>query len=592
VPRKKAAVATTWNLVDVVPGNEKGIAALRSELQEEIGVFEGMRPSLGALNKSGLVEALRAYSKIQETRARINSYALMLFSQDTRNQDAKVLVDQSSDLWAETDNRTLFFRLWWIGLPDQKATELRPENPDDAYFLDTVRRLKPHTLEEKVEQAINLKSATGIWQWVHHYDHLTSSFTFTVGPEGRKGSKRRKLVSSEVVKMFAAPDAGTRKAAYVAYLSKFFDESGVLGDVYRTVVRDWRNEYVKLRGYDSPISARNMENEVSDAAVGTLLSQCKENAKVFQDFFALKAKLLGMKKMSRYHIYAPLSRKERKVSFAEGVAQVGEAFESFDHGFASLFRNTLDERHVDAFPRLGKRSGAYCMSVTPSLVPYILFNFAGTPRDVYTIAHESGHSIHSQLASGHSMLTFQPTLVLAETASVFGEMILFDGMMNKEKDAEVKRGVLLDKISNMYATIGRQAHFVLFEMDAHDAVDRGAKVDDLGAIYLKNLRAQFGNSMEVPDNFMWEWVAIPHIYHTPFYCYAYAFGNLLSLALYQRYRTEGKEFVPKYLRLLSHGGSMSPKDILQEVGVDIESAGFWDSGFEVIRQMVAELRRL
>ena len=589
--QQRTTLKTEWNLGDVVPGKSQGISVLREKLKGETESFEQRRSDLDGLNKAGVVDLLQAYSRIQEVRAKINSYSLMLFSEDTRNQDSKVLVDQSSDLWAETDNRTLFARLWWIGLPENKAKELIPDNPDFAYFLASLRRLKPYTLEEKVEQAINLKSATGIWQWIHHYDHLTSSFTFALALGGKK-AKPKKLVASQVTRLFAAPDSETRKAAYIAYLSKFSENGDVLGDVYRTVVRDWRNEYVKMRGYRSPISARNMENEVSDTAVATLLEQCKKNASVFQEFFQLKAKLLGWKKMSRYHIYAPLSRKERKVSFADGVAQVGEAFEAFDHRFASLYRRTLEENHVDAFPRVGKRSGAYCMSVTPSLVPYILLNYASSPRDVYTIAHESGHSVHSQLASGHSVLTFQPTLVLAETASVFGEMLLFDRMMSKEKDAEVKRGVLLDKISNTYATIGRQAHFVVFEVDAHDAVDKGAKVDDLGTIYLKNLKTQFGTRVEVPDWFKWEWVAIPHIYHTPFYCYAYAFGNLLSLALYQRYRQEGKDFVSKYLRLLSHGGSMSPANILNEVGVDIESAAFWDGGFGVIDDMVTELRKL
>ena len=592
MPKPRTVLATEWDLGDVVPGKARGFEALTGELRGEIEKFEARRQGLQSADRSGVSESLSAYSHIWETRAKINSFAQMLFSQDTRNQGSKVLLDQAADLWAETDNRTLFFRLWWIGLSDEKAAALRPEDSDAAYFLDTLRKLKPYTLEEKVEQTINLKSATGIWQWVHHYDHLTSSFTFVLNPKSRRPAMTKKLVASEVARLFASADAETRKAAYVAYLSKYSENADVLGDVYRTVVRDWRNEYVKMRGYGSPISARNMENEVSDAAVSTLLAECRRNATVFQDFFRLKAKLLGWKRMNRYHIYAPLSLKERRVSFADGLAQVGRAFESFDHRFASLFRRTFEEGHVDVYPRIGKRSGAYCMSVTPTLVPYLLLNFAGSPRDCYTIAHESGHAVHSQLASGHSMLTFQPTLVLAETASVFGEMILFDDMMNKERDTDVKRGVLLDKISSMYATIGRQAHFVMFEVDAHTAVDHGATVDALADAYLKNLKIQFGTRITVPDGFRWEWVAIPHIYHTPFYCYAYAFGNLLSLALYRRYRSEGREFVPKYLRLLSHGGSKSPSNILEEVGVDIESAAFWDGGFDVIREMVSELRRL
>jgi oligoendopeptidase F len=232
------------------------------------------------------------------------------------------------------------------------------------------------------------------------------------------------------------------------------------------------------------------------------------------------------------------------------------------------------------------------MSVTPDVVPYLLLNYSGRMRDAYTIAHESGHAVHSQLASSHSVLTFQPQLVLAETASVFGEMILYDRMMKQEKDARLKKAILLDKISNLYATIGRQAYFVVFESDAHRAVTDGATVSNLCSIYRNNLKEQFGAAVEVSDEFQWEWASIPHMYHTPFYCYAYAFGNLLSLALYERYTEEGKEFVPTYLKVLSYGGSESPAKVLGGVGVDISSARFWQGGFDLIGRMVGELQKL
>jgi len=182
--------------------------------------------------------------------------------------------------------------------------------------------------------------------------------------------------------------------------------------------------------------------------------------------------------------------------------------------------------------------------------------------------------------------------VLAETASVFGEMILFDKFMREEKDAGLKRAVLLEKISSMYATIGRQAYFVVFENQAHKAVSEGSTVSDLCNVYSSVLKEQFGDVVKVPEEFRWEWTYIPHIYHTPFYCYAYAFGNLLSLALYDAYLKEGRSFVPKYLRVLSYGGSESPGKILDQVGIDITSAGFWQSGFDVIRRMVDELQKL
>ena len=347
---------------------------------------------------------------------------------------------------------------------------------------------------------------------------------------------------------------------------------------------------MKLRGYSSPIAPRNLENDVPDGAVDVLLKVCSSEAPVFQDFFRIKGRLLGFRKMSRYHLYAPLETKEKSISYEEAVRNVLEAFGEFDQRVAKMALRVFQSRHVDSSPRKGKRAGAYCMSVVPSVVPYLFLNFAGMTRDVYTIAHESGHAVHSQLSSDHSVLTFHPPLVLAETASVFGEMILFDNMMKNEKDPEVRRSVLLDRLSSVYATIGRQSHFVLFEKEAHEAVATGATVEDLCKAYIENLRGQFGSSVSVPDEFRWEWTYIPHIYHTPFYCYAYAFGNLLSLALYDRYVREGKDFVPDYLRILSFGGSESPSKILQDVGIDLRSERFWQSGFDVIKRMVDQLQ--
>jgi oligoendopeptidase F len=565
-------------------------------LEAKTKSFEALRGRLGSFNARDIVDALAAYEAIVEDISRVSAHSYMEYTADTADQKAKAWLDKAEDLEAETKNRTLFFRLWWTGLEDKRAEELMPGDQDGRYILASWRKLRPYTLGEKVEQAINVKNTTGFSGWVHHYDKITSDFVFTVNVKGKalrdEKGRPRKMVVDEVVRLFASPDASIREAAYRALLAKYAENGGVLGEVYRTIVRDWRNENVKLRGYRSPMASRNLENDVPDKAVSTLLEVCRKNAPVFQDFFSTKAKLLGTKKMSRYHIYAPLARREKLVTYGEAVRTVLDAYGAFDRKVAALALRVFETGHVDSSPRRGKRSGAYCMGVTPDVVPYLFLNFSGTTRDVYTVAHESGHAVHGQLASSHSMLTFQPPLVLAETASVFGEMILFDRTMRDETDAEVKRSVLLDEISSMYGTIGRQAHFVLFESAAHEAVDSGATVEDLCSAYMANLRGQFGTAVAVPEEFRWEWTYVPHIYHTPFYCYAYAFGNLLSLALYDRYTKEGRSFVPKYLKILSYGGSASPAEILQEVGFDLRSEGFWQSGFDVIGRMVAQLQRL
>jgi oligoendopeptidase F len=275
------------------------------------------------------------------------------------------------------------------------------------------------------------------------------------------------------------------------------------------------------------------------------------------------------------------------------VKLVLETFNSFDQKFASMASNLIYQSHVDAEPREGKLGGAYCMSITPGITPYVLLSYTGTPRSVATLAHELGHAIHDQLsAKRNNHLTFEAPLPLAETASVFGEQLLTDRML-LEADETTRKSLLVDMMNDSYATIIRQAFFVMFELEAHESIANGANTDGLENKYLENLRSQFGDSMEIPGEFGYEWLSIPHIYQTPFYCYAYAWGNLLVLSLYRQFKKEGaKSFVPRYMNLLAYGGSESPERILSESGFDIRSEKFWQSGFDELSSTVSELERL
>jgi oligoendopeptidase F len=230
--------------------------------------------------------------------------------------------------------------------------------------------------------------------------------------------------------------------------------------------------------------------------------------------------------------------------------------------------------------------------VLPGVAPWVLLNYVGKVNDVLTMAHELGHAVHALMAGDHSAFTFRSTLPLAETASVFSEMLLNDRLLREEDDSAVRRGLLARVLDDAYATVARQAYFVLFEQEAHRQVTGGATTDDLCALYLDNLHEQFGDAVEISDDFRWEWIAIPHIYSTPFYCYAYSFGHLLVLALYQQYRNEGVSFVPRFLKILAYGGSQSPEHIISEAGFDMASPGFWQGGFDVLRGMLDELEAL
>jgi len=313
---------------------------------------------------------------------------------------------------------------------------------------------------------------------------------------------------------------------------------------------------------------------------------------VFERFFKLKAKLLGMDKLRRYDIYAPVAKAEKPYAYEEAAAKVLESFSKFDPRFAQLAERVFAEDHLDSEVRKGKTGGAFCSTVNPDITPWVLLNYQGKADDVATMAHELGHAIHSMLAEQHSLFTQHANLPLAETASTFGEMMLVDQLLAEESDASVRRDLLFRQVDDAYATIQRQAFFAMFEKQAHQMVIDGASVDEISEAYMENLKTQFGDAVEVADEFKYEWVSIPHIYQVPFYVYAYAFGQLLVLALYKRFKAEGEAFKPRYIRLLSAGGSEAPMNLLDEAGVDVRQAAFWQGGFDVLSEMVDKLEKL
>jgi oligoendopeptidase F len=347
-----------------------------------------------------------------------------------------------------------------------------------------------------------------------------------------------------------------------------------------------------MRKFKSAMSVRNLANDVPDEAVDALLEVTKKNSKIFQRYFKLKAKHVGVKKLRRYDIYASLAKSNKKFDFSKAAEMVIESFSAFDPKIGELARRVFDKDHLDSEVRKGKDNGAFCASINPEDTPFVLMNYTGRARDIATLAHELGHAIHAMLASHHTAFTFHSSLPLAETASTFGEMMLTEKLLSGEKDESVRRDILFKQMDDAFATILRQIYFALFEREAHALVQKNATVDEMSAVYLENLREQFGDSVELSDEFKWEWVSIPHIYAVPFYVYAYAFGQLLVFSLYQQYKAEGESFKPKYLKILSAGGSEAPAKILADAGVDIRDPKFWQGGFDVLSRMVDELEKL
>jgi oligoendopeptidase F len=584
--RRTARTGASWNLGDLLRDPLRDLELLRKEVDEQVRRFEALRERLSPDLPAGtFLEALRLADTIARTTSRLGAYAYLWFSENTKDQRARSFKAIVEELQAELANRMLFFDLWWQKLDDANAGRLLAVAGDYTYHLESLRRFREHALSEPEEKIINVKSVTGRQAVVGLYEILTSGLSYQLKAKGRA----RTLTREALMVYVRDPDARVREAAYRALFRVYAANADVLGDVYKTLVMDWKQENLGLRKHRSPIAVRNLSNDIPEDAVEVLLNVCAANAGVFQDYFKLKARLCRIKKMNRYHIYARFRESDKRYTFANGSTMVLEAYRGFSPRLADLAERVFDERHVDAAVHPGKIGGAYCYSVIPGVTPYVLLNFKGDVRDIATLAHELGHAVHGMLAAGHSVFTFHATLPLAETASVFGERILADALMAGERDKAVKQGLLIRQLDDVYATILRQAYFVRFEREAHRIVGGGGTMDDLCGVYLAELRRQFGRAVAVPDEFRWEWLTIPHLFASPFYCYAYSFGNLLVLALYGLYKAQGASFVPRYLELLAAGGSRAPESLLKDFGVDIRSEAFWQTGFETIKGMVREL---
>ena len=588
-PRRKTSspmANNRWDLSDLVKTPPIDVERSLVDLGKLVGQVESARPRLqSTMTGSDFLAILKLTESIAEISNRLGAFAYLWFSENTKEAKSRSLKSHVEERLTALNNRLLFFDLWWQGVDSFNAERLMADAGDLRYHLETIRRYKSHTLSEAEEKIINVKNVTGRSAVNTLYDVVTNGLTFTLTVD----SKRRTMNREQLMTYVRSPQASIRQAAYQELYRVFSAQRDLIGEIYRTLVSDWKSENVELRAFSSPIATRNLGNDVPNQAVDVLLATCAKNADIFQTYFKLKAKACRITSMSRYHIYAPHRTETKKYRYADAVAMVLEAYRGFSPQLADLAQEVFRAKHIDAPTRPGKLGGAYCYSVAPGLTPYVMLNFTGEARDVATMAHELGHAVHGMMAKDHSVFTFHATLPLAETASVFGERILSDALMSQEPEKTVRQGLLLNQLDDIYATILRQAYFVRFEQLAHQMIADGATGDQLAQAYLAELRQQFGKSVKVPDEFQWEWLSIPHLFASPFYCYAYSFGNLLVLALYRMYKEQGESFVPKYLDLLSAGGSQSPQDILSKVGVDMTSEAFWQSGFDTIREMVNDL---
>ena len=581
-----------WNLTELAK-NPKSAAFQKQiqELEKQAIKFEKIKSKLNPkMSSKQFKDIIKQVEDISENMSKIGGYASLSYASNTQSDEATSLMTRMSKLGSDISNKILFFDLWWkTQVDDKNAKRLMKDTGEISEYLTHKRLFAKYALSEPEERIINTLDVTGISALVKLYDKITNSFEYKM----KIGNKTKTMTREELTNYVRSTNPKIRKTAYETILTKYSENKGVVGEIYQNIVLNWKDEGIDIRGYKSPISMRNIGNDVDDKTIESLLAVCKKNSPVFQKFFSYKAKMLKMKKLRRYDLYAPAAAdiKEKNYSYNKSVKLVFESLGKFSNTLEEYARKVFNENHIDSEIRQGKRDGAFCSTLTPKITPYVLVNFTGKSRDVFTLAHELGHAVHSQAAQNRSILVQDAPLPLAETASTFSELLLYDNLADKISDNE-KKIMLSEKIDDLYATILRQSFFTIFEVDAHKQIGEGTTIDEISKTYLHNLKIQFGNSVELSDDFAIEWSCIPHFYHTPFYCYAYSFGNLLALSLFQRYKKEGKDFVPAYTSILAAGGSKKPEKLLLEYGFDITSPKFWQEGFDYVKKQVSTLSSL
>jgi oligoendopeptidase F len=579
-----------WTLDDLFKGfDDPEFEATFKKIEEGVKTFQDYREKLTPdIGEELFFSIISTYEQFVRMMIRLDGFTQLAFAGDTQDQTVQATLGRVNQFQAEMTNQTLFFNLWWKALDDENAQRLLEASGDFRYWLEAMRNFKDFTLSEPEEKIINIKDVTGFNALNLLYDSITNRYSFKVEVDGEE----KEMTRGELMALVRESDADLRAKAYQELFRVYEQDAPILGQIYQAISRDWNNENVKLRGFKSPISVRNLVNDIPDDVVEILLDVTRKNANHFQRFFQLKAKLLGMDKLQRYDIYAPVEKSDKTYEYNQAVKTVLESFDEFDPKFAGMALEILDANHVDSEVRKGKMSGAFCATINPDLTPWVLLNYQGRPDDVATMAHELGHGIHSLMAREHTALTQHACLPLAETASTFSEMLLVDSLLAQEKDEAVRRDLLFRQMDDAFATILRQNYFSMFEKKAHDMIAEGAQVNELADVYFENLKSEFGDAVEIADEFRWEWVMIPHFYNVPFYVYAYAFGQLLVLSLYKQYKEEGDPFKPRYMDILAAGGSIAPVKLLKNAGIDVTTTEFWQGGYDVVDEMVTELEKL
>jgi oligoendopeptidase F len=587
VEEKTGAEGIRWELGDLYASTddlEKDLERADAEAQTFAETYRG---SVVGLTPVGLADALARYEDVQDRLGRAYTYAYLNWSTDTNDAQRGALMQHVREAYTRTVQRLIFFELEWVTVDDARAAELLEagELSRFRHYLELQRLRKDYLLSEPEEQVLAEKSVTGRSAWNRFFDETLGAARFFVDGE--------ELTEQEVLSKLHEGDRDVRRQAALSLTEGLEMHGRSLSFIFNTILADKASDD-RLRGYESWLTARNLSNEVDDETVAALVSAVTSRFDLVARYYRLKRDLLGYDELFDYDRYAPLGEADTRYSWTQAREVVTDAYEAFHPRMGEITDLFFEGSWIDAPVARGKRGGAFSHGAVPSAHPYILLNFTGKARDVQTLAHELGHGIHQYLARTQGVLQADTPLTTAEMASVFGEMLVFQRLMKREQNPANKLAMLIGKIDDTIATVFRQIAMNRFEDRIHTARREHGELaaDQFAAHWMETQRDMLQGSVTLGEHYRHWWSYIPHFLHSPGYVYAYAFGELLVLAMYARYLEDPVGFPDRYVRLLEAGGSDWPHVLVGKVGVDLQNPEFWALGLSAVEELVEEAEKL
>jgi oligoendopeptidase F len=577
--------SVAWDLEDLVDGEgAAGVDRLLDAATERADAFAAAYAGrIASLDGPGLVSAMRDMATLQDELGRAGNYAVLRFSTNTADPTRGALLQKVQERSTQLETKLLFFELEWAELEDDRAEALLAADGLDfaRHYLRSARRYRRHLLTEPEEKVLTEKSLTGRSAWGRLFEELVSALK--VDLDGQE------LPLDTALSQLLSGDRETRRVAAEAVTAALQPGLRTRAYVYNTLLADKATDD-RLRHYPNWISSRNLANEASDESVQALLDAVQRRYELPRRWYRLKAKLLGLDRLADYDRSAAVTTDEASVPWAEAKAVVLESYAAFSPELGSMARRFFAAPWIDGPPRPDKRPGAFCAYTVPSVHPYLLLNYTHRRRDVLVLAHELGHGVHAALAAPQGVFHQATPLTLAETASVFGEAMTFESLLDRAPDAESRLSLLAESLEGAIATVFRQTAMNRFEDRVHTTrrAEGELSVDRFGDLWAETQTDLLGDAVELTEGYRAWWSYVPHFIATPGYVYAYAYGQLLALSIYRRWKDEGAAFVPSYVELLAAGGSRPPEALGEIVGVDLADPGFWDTGLDLIEEQLRE----